>query len=225
VSIISAQAWRGTASHFNVATPVDATLFAVMGVAIVVQTIVSVAVAAALWRRRFSDAALGRALRLGMTRTIVGAFTGGLMARPTAAQLAAAEGGRIVVAGAHTVGGPDGGAGIPGTGWSLQHGDLRIPHFLGLHAMQALPLLAFALGRRRQFSALQRARIVVAAGASYATLFALLLWQALRGQALVQPDWMTLAAFAAWLLATLTALRAAAAHSPALARRATALTV
>src|SRR5262245_14597006 len=67
VAIVSAQAWRGTTSHFNVGTPLDAALFGIMGSAIVLQTAVSIAVAVALWRERFSDRALGWALRLGMT--------------------------------------------------------------------------------------------------------------------------------------------------------------
>ena len=68
------------------------------------------------------------------------------MTRPTAAQLDEARAtGRMAIAGAHTVGAPDGGPGLPGTGWSVEHGDLRIPHFVGLHAMQILPLLALAL--------------------------------------------------------------------------------
>jgi len=58
VAIIDAQAWRGITSHFNVSTPLNATLFAVMGTAILLQTLVSVAVAVALWRQRFADRAL-----------------------------------------------------------------------------------------------------------------------------------------------------------------------
>jgi hypothetical protein len=38
VEIIDLQAWRGTTSHFNVAAPLDATLFGVMGLAIFLQT-------------------------------------------------------------------------------------------------------------------------------------------------------------------------------------------
>ncbi len=150
VAIIDLQAWRGTTSHFNVGTAFDGALFTIMGVSIVVQTLTSIAVAVALWRQRFEDAALGWALRWGMVITILGASTGGLMTRPTSAQLDEVRAtGRMPIAGAHTVGAPDGGRGLPGTGWSLDHGDLRIPHFIGLHAVQVLPLFALAIRRRR----------------------------------------------------------------------------
>jgi hypothetical protein len=201
-AIIVAQAWRGTTSHFNVGTPLDLTLWTTMGVAIVVQTVTSIAVAFALWRQLFSDRALGWALRLGLSITILGASTGGLMTRPTAAQMAEAQvTRRMPVVGAHTVGAPDGGPGVPGTGWSLEHGDLRVPHFIGLHALQVLPLLALAL-RRRRWPDAPRVRAVFTAGASYAALFLILLWQALRGQALIHPDATTAAAFAAWIALT-----------------------
>ena len=76
VGIIDLQAWRGTTSHFNVGTVFDGVLFTIMGVAIVVQTLTSIAVAVALWRQRFEDAALGWALRWGMVITILGAVHG-----------------------------------------------------------------------------------------------------------------------------------------------------
>lgn len=202
VAIIDMQAWRGTASHFNVGTRLDQVLFAIMGVAIFAQTLSSVAVAVALWRQRFEDRALGWALRFGLVITIIGASTGGLMTRPTTAQLEEARAtGRLAIAGAHTVGAPDGGPGLPGTGWSIEYGDLRIPHFVGLHAMQMLPLFAVAL-RRRRSSEIARVRLMLVAAASYAALFAVLLWQALRGQSLVQPDGATIGALLAWAILT-----------------------
>ena len=205
VAIIDVQAWRGTTSHFNAATPFDRVLFIVMGTAILLQTLVSVAVAVALWRQRFTDRPLGWALRLGMTLTIIGALTGPLMTRPTAAQLAEARAGKpLRTVGAHSVGGADGGPGIPLTGWSREHGDLRVPHFLGLHAIQGLALLAVGLRRWRRPDAV-RVRAVVAGAASYATLFLLLLWDALHGRSIVTEDALTVGWLAVWLVLTLIA--------------------
>jgi hypothetical protein len=190
VVIIDGQAWRGTTSHFNVSTPFNAALFFIMGGAILTQTLISIAVAVALWRHRFADKTLGWALRFGMTLTIIGALVGPMMTRPTAAQIANARAGhRMTTAGSHSVGGVDGGPGLPLTGWSLEHGDLRVPHFIGLHALQALALIAIALRRlqRRRPEAV-RVRLMLAAAASYAALFVVLLGQALRGRSIM--DWL-----------------------------------
>ena len=202
VGAIYVQAWRGTTSHFNVGTPLDAALFAAMGIGIVMQLLASVAVAVALWRQRFGDAALGWALRLGLTVSIVGASTGGLMTKPTAAQRADARAThRMPVAGAHTVGAPDGEPGLAGTGWSLSHGDLRVPHFLGLHAMQVLPVVALLLTRRRRSDA-RAVRLTFVAAGSYFALFALLLAQALSGESVAAPSPAFLSGFTIWAAAT-----------------------
>ena len=151
-------------------------LFAIMGFAIVVVWLTSVAVTAALVSARFSDRAMGWALRLGMLITVLGSATGGLMVRPTDAQLAQAHAThRMPISGTHTVGGLDGGPGMPGTGWSREHGDLRVPHFVGIHAMQILPMFAWLIGRNRP-------RLVIAAGFAYAAVFVALLSQALQGR-------------------------------------------
>ena len=205
MAIIGTQAWRGTASHFNVSTPLDAVLFGIMGVAIAIQTLSSIAVAVALWRHRFDDVALGWALRFGMTITIVGALTGGLMTRPTPAQLEAARAGtKMTLAGAHTVGAPDGGPGIAGTGWSTAHGDLRVPHFVGLHALQALTL-TLLLVTRLGINPAARTRLMLVAGPSYAALFAILLGQALRGVPLTAPDQTAMVQLGAWAAGTMLA--------------------
>ena len=208
VGLIGMQAYRGTTSHFNVGTVVDGIVFSVMGAAIVVQTLSSIAVAVALWRRQLADRALGWALRLGLTLTIVGAMTGGLMTRPTGEQLSAARAGaRMTIAGAHTVGAADGGPGLPGTNWSTKHGDLRVPHFIGLHAVQAIPIIALVLARRR-VSDTVRVRLTLVAASSYSALFGILLTQALRGQSLIAPDATTLGLLGAWALITAAAAAA-----------------
>ena len=204
VAIIDTQAWRGTTSHFNISTPLNAVLFTVMGSAIFLQTVVSVATAVALWRHRFSDRTLGWALRLGMILTIIGAMTGPLMTRPTSAQLADARAGApMKIVGAHTVGGLDGGPGVPVTGWSTEHGDLRVPHFIGLHAVQAMALIAIVLRHWRRPENV-RVKAMLAAAASYASLFVVLVWAALRGQSVIGHDAIT--SVAIWAVVTLLAL-------------------
>jgi hypothetical protein len=202
IVLITFQASRGTTSHFNVSTLFNGVIFAAMGMAILLQTLSSVLAAAAAWRQRFEDPAMGWGFRLGLSIAILGASTGGLMTRPTEAQLeAVAGGGRMTISGAHTVGAPDGGPGIPGTGWSVTHGDLRVPHFFGLHAFQMLPLLALGL-RRLRLAERTRVHWVVSSGASYAGLFAILLAQALQGKPFVHPDESTVEALALWAAAS-----------------------
>jgi hypothetical protein len=196
-AIIALQAWRGQLSHFNTASLLDGALFSIMGAGIVLQTLSSVVVAVALWRERFVDRALGWSLRLGLCITILGASIGGLMTRPTPAQLQGMRTAPPAVVGAHTVGAPDGGPALPGTGWSREHGDLRVPHFFGLHALQVLPLLALGL-RRGRLPEPQRVRWVISAAVSYAGLVALLLGQALRGQSLIAVDASTICALLIW---------------------------
>ena len=209
MAIIVVQAWRGTTSHFNVGTPLDAALFSAMGFGILLQTAATIAVAVALWRQAFADRALAWALRLGIVISLVGSGTGGLMTAPTGTQLAEARtAGTLSVAGAHTVGAPDGGPGMPGTGWSVAHGDLRVPHFVGLHAIQVLPLLLLAMPSR--WSATVRARVTLASAGSYAALFVLLLAQALGGESVVQPSALTLTLFTMWALSSAVVLTAAA---------------
>jgi hypothetical protein len=209
IAIIAGQALRGTTSHFNVSTPLDTVLVATMGIAILTQTLSSIAVAVALWRTQMPDAALGWALRFGMVLTIAGALTGGLMTRPTADQLDAARAGaRMTIAGAHTVGAPDGGPGLPGTGWSTEHGDLRVAHFVGLHAVQALPLAALLLGTLSVGPA-ARTRLTLVSAFSYAGLFGILLAQALNGEPLAAPGATTVTLLVGWAIGTAIATAAA----------------
>jgi hypothetical protein len=203
VALIDVQAARGTTSHFNVGTPLDAVIFATMGVAILLAWGLAIALTVALFRQTFTDRALGWALRLGMLITVLGSGMGGLMTRPTAAQLATARVTHsLPVAGAHTVGAPDGGRGLPGTAWSRQHGDLRVPHFVGLHAIQIVPLAVLLIGARLT-SARRRERAALVVSASYAMLFAMLIVQALAGESVVAPSVTTLSALGVWLVGSI----------------------
>ena len=188
---------------------------AMMGTAIVVQTLTSVAVAVALWRQPFADRALGWALRLGLTTHDSGRGNGRSDDPPDggAARRRRARPSRMTVAGAHTVGAPDGGPGLPGTGWSREHGDLRVPHFVGLHAVQVLPLIALLLRRRGLRRTEARLMVTVAAPAISGCL-RILLWQALRGQSIVGPDVATDSCLAIWLASTVAAVWIVACRTP-----------
>jgi hypothetical protein len=189
VVVIALQALRGTRSHFNVDTPLDAALFATMGIGIGIVWVLSAVIMVMHWRTPLADRGLALAFRLGMLVHIVGAGVGWVMTRPVSGQIAAIEQGvRPRLIGAHTVGGPDGGPGLPVTRWSTVHGDLRIPHFVGLHALQLLPLGVLLLRRLRprEHDALEQP-LVYGLTATWVVLFAAVFLQAFAGL----PLWRT----------------------------------
>jgi hypothetical protein len=191
IFLIDLQAARGTTSHFNLSTPFDKSIFIVMGVSIGTLWLSMAAMSYALIRQKLSPVSWQWALRLGLLLSLVGAAAGGLMLHQTPEQKAAGNG---LYFGAHTAGAPDGGPGLPFLNWSTSHGDLRIPHFLGLHAMQAIPLLAWWLSRRKSLLETQRVQLIWLSTFAYVSVFLLLAWQALRGQALLRPDEVTVIA-------------------------------
>src|SRR5258705_73246 len=139
-----------------------------------------------------------------------------LMAIADEAQLGAAVAGRgLAIGGEHSVGVPDGGSGVQLVGWSTTGGDLRVAHFVGLHALQMLPLAGWLLSRSRarRLGAGHRLALAWTAGLSYLGLIALLTWQALRGQPLIAPDAATLAALGALLGGAALATLAILAHA------------
>lgn len=145
MAIITGQVIRGKRSHFNHATPFDETLFNAMAVTVVILWTSTLVIAILLMRARIADRASAWAIRSGVLLALVGAGFGFLMTQPTPEQRAAGNLDTADVIGAHSVGVPDGGPSMPLTGWSTTGGDLRIPHFIGMHALQLLPLFLLAL--------------------------------------------------------------------------------
>jgi hypothetical protein len=224
--IIIGQVFRGKISHFNRETPFDTALYDVMAVTIVALWTGALTIAVLLFRSRIEDRAAAWTLRLGSLLAVIGAGLGFLMTQPTAQQRAAAEDGPVDVVGAHSVGVPDGGPSMPLTGWSTTGGDLRIPHFVGMHALQVLPLLLLvlvALAPRlpRLRDDAVRLRLVFAAAGTYAAVLALVTWQALRGQPLLEPDGATLTAGAAVVLGAALAVGLSFTPAPRTPARAT----
>ncbi|MFI5842916.1 hypothetical protein ACIA8K_24730 [Catenuloplanes sp. NPDC051500] len=209
LAAIVGQIVRGTESHFNVATPFDTAVWAVMAATIMLVFVATLGLAVILIRQRLTDRPAALAIRLGVLIALAGMGIAYFMTGPTPAQLDALESGAApTLIGAHSVGVADGGPGLPLLGWSTVGGDLRAGHFIGLHGLQALPLLALGLSLlSRRWSRLRpsgvRVRLIAVAAFGYAWLTAVVTWQALRGQSLIHPDSLTLGVAGLGLLATL----------------------
>lgn len=204
--VITAQVLRGQASHYNNLTDFDALMFSIMGGTIMILFIANMAWAILLWRQDLGDRSLTWAIRSGTAISTLGLALATLMIIPSPEQTANLEADIPTMVGAHSVGVPDGGAGLPLLDWSTEGGDLRIPHFVGMHALQLLPLFAaallFAASRHPALrSTLVRTRLVHTFAFGYLGLVGLVTWQALRGQPLLSPDTATLGAAAALTLA------------------------
>ncbi|MFI7059595.1 hypothetical protein ACIBL3_01315 [Kribbella sp. NPDC050124] len=200
---------RGRQLHFNMSTPTDQLIHNIMATTIYLVWAAVLVVAVQLLFDKPGDRALRWSIRLALGTTLGGMLLGNLMFRVTPAQgREAAEAGNQLHFGSHSVGVEDGGAGLPITGWSTQAGDLRIGHFLGVHALQAIPLVALGLVLlARRYAILRpegpRTALVFVGAASYAGLIWLVTWQALRGESVVHPGGATLTAGASWLGATI----------------------
>lgn len=198
LAIITGAAAFGFTSHFNVSTPFNTVLWSVMAFSISTLWVATFVVSIILFRNPLGDRARSLAIRSGAIIALVGMGLAFLMTGPTSEQLGNFQG----IAGAHAVGVADGGPGIPVLGWSTIAGDLRIPHFIGMHALQVIPLALIVIELlARRVTRLQdvtvRYRLVAIVAATYVAVLALLTWQALRGQSIVQPDATTLTVTAA----------------------------
>lgn len=163
---IAWRASRGEASHFNNSTPTAAVLYLLMGLGAILLTATAPALAYGVAR---ADAPPARpAYRLAVVLGLVLTFV-----------LGGVEGAAMSGLGAHNVGLPaPGDAGIPIFGWLRSAGDLRVAHFLGIHAQQAIPI-AGALAAAT-LGALARP-VVIAFAAIYAAVTLATFVQAMLG--------------------------------------------
>lgn len=131
--VIVTRAALGQQSHFNTGTALDAALYNAMGLGAVL--LVSTAAVTGVQVKRSGLLPPARMLgwRAGLLLAgVLGGVTGGVMGSGTS-HLVGADG--------------DDRQGLPFLGWSTSVGDLRIAHFLALHAMFVLPLVGWAAQR------------------------------------------------------------------------------
>ena len=143
----SGQAWRiANAYHAGV---LDVRLQQMSTAMFAVNTAVMLWIFALICMRRVNaaiDAPMRAAILYG-----IGIFLGGN-----------AVGGFMLARGSHTIGALDGGSGIPFLNWSWIHGDLRVAHFIALHAIQIVPIFAYVLAQMAPCPALRRRNLAVA---------------------------------------------------------------
>lgn len=190
ITAIVIQVLRGTTSHFNTATPLDAALYFAITAAIMPVALALLCIFIMLLGQRSLPPVLGLAIRWGLFLTLVGLIPGILMLLPDQLQ-------DVVTAhqqfDGHTIGYPEGGPGLPWLGWSTVAGDLRVAHFVGLHALQILPLIGFVVSTVLQnISQSKQKALVLIAGFSYLACICLLTWQALHAESIVAPSVQTL---------------------------------
>ncbi|MGZ8361614.1 MAG: hypothetical protein ACXWUX_13935 [Allosphingosinicella sp.] len=125
------QGAHGRESHFNFDTPLFAGMYQLMGIFAVLLVATTLPLA---WE-------IGRRPAPGLRGDFVAAVVTGLV---LTFLLGGGFGGAIAANGGHAVG-AEGGA-VPVFGWNRSGGDLRIAHFVGIHAEQALPILGALVG-------------------------------------------------------------------------------
>lgn len=189
IVLIFILAGLGQSSHFNITTPLHTAAWAVMAASITLVWVMTLLIAVAIIRNPGPDPARTLAVRAAVILALVGLALGFLMTLPTAGQIDDFEG----IVGAHAVGIRDGGPGLPLVGWSTVGGDLRIPHFIGMHALQAIPLALLTLELlARPIPALSdprtRFRVLTVIVITFAAVLVTVTVQALLGQSIVRPS-------------------------------------
>lgn len=165
---ISWQAANGLESHFNNDTLFYSVMYSLMGLFAVLLVGTTLPLAWEIARRpaRHLRADYVAAVVTGLLLTfLLGGILGGYMSSQ-AGHAVGAEGGRTFL-----------------FGWNRSGGDLRVAHFLGIHAEQAIPILAAmvaeaGLGQRARWAAL------IAGATAYTMLTLVVFAQAVTGRPL-----------------------------------------
>ena len=154
------QASNGQLSHFNISTVTYSMLYSLMGLAVTIITLYTAYIGLLFFAQSFPSLPIYYlwAIRLGILIFVVFSFEGALM------------GSRMN----HSVGAINDNSNWFIVGWSKTVGDLRVSHFIGMHALQLLPLLSFYIFKNT------KSTIIISL--LYAVLAVTTLVQALNGK-------------------------------------------
>ena len=163
---IAFQASKGQLSHYNLSTPVYATLYSIMAIAATLVTLYTAYVGLLFFKYDFPTLPNYYlwAIRLGILIFVVFSFEGFVM------------GSRLN----HSVGALNDNSNWLILGWSKTVGDLRVSHFIGMHALQVLPILSYFV--------LKNTKLTIGLSFVYGLLALITLIQALKGRPLIKSD-------------------------------------
>jgi len=160
---IAIMAGRGQTSHYNVSNPFYSAMFSLMALAATWVTLHTAYIGYLFFQQSFPELPLYYvwAIRIGIILFTIFSLEGFAM------------GGRM----SHSVGAINDNSNWFILGWSKTVGDLRVAHFIGMHAIQVLPILSFYL--------LKNTKATIFIGLLYGILAFSVLFQALKGKPLL----------------------------------------
>lgn len=161
---IGIQAGRGQLSHFNQSSNFYNGMYGLMAIAATVVSLITLYIGLLFFQIDLPSLPdyYVWAIRLGLILFFIFSMEGFIMGASLS----------------HTIGGPDGGESIPFLNWSRKYGDPRVAHFIGMHAIQVLPLLAYYI--------LKDIRLTIAVSIVYMLVALYVLVQALNGQPFIK---------------------------------------
>lgn len=161
---IALQANKGELSHFNLSTPTYAALYSMMAIAATLVTLYTAYVGILFFTNNIPELPdyYVWAISLAIFIFVIFSFEGFAM------------GSRLN----HSVGALNDNSNWFIVGWSKTVGDLRVSHFIGMHALQVLPILSYYV--------LKNTKLTVGVSVIYGLLALLTLVQALQGRPLIK---------------------------------------
>jgi hypothetical protein len=162
IAYIAIQAGRGQLSHYNMSTPVYAALYSMMALAASLTTIYTAYVGYQFFTQSVPELPTYYlwAIRLSIVIFVIFSFEGFAMGSTLS----------------HSVGALNDNSNLFIMGWSKTVGDLRVSHFIGMHALQVLPVLSFYV--------LKNTKLTIVIAILYGLLALSTLIQALKGKPL-----------------------------------------
>jgi hypothetical protein len=161
---IAFQASKGQLSHYNLSTPVYAALYSMMALAATLVTLYTAYIGVLFFTNTFPELPnyYVWAIRLSIILFVVFSFEGFAM------------GSKLN----HSVGALNDNSNLFIIGWSKTVGDLRVSHFIGMHALQVLPILSYYV--------LKNTKLTFGLSIIYGMLAIMTLIQALKGRPFIK---------------------------------------